>query len=85
MSDSQTKPSIPRKLIVQIVSVVVVLLSLIPCACALVNIGPTIKYSQQTGTNYSLNFLLPLLVAVVIFGIGLLTLIITFVYSRKRE
>jgi hypothetical protein len=85
MIDSREKPLVYCKLIAQVLSIVAILFSILPCLCGLVNIGPTIEYSQQTGTNYSLHYLLPCFAAFVIFGLGCVVLIATIVYRPKKE
>jgi hypothetical protein len=60
-----------------------ILFSCVPFICGLANIAPTLEYSRQTGTNYSLNYLFPLLIAGIIFSIGFLLVIVPVIRNRK--
>jgi hypothetical protein len=73
------------RVLVRILAVAAMLFSAVLCLCALVNIAPTLEYFQQTGTNYLLNILLPLLVALVLFGLGSLVLVATLAHDPGRD
>lgn len=73
------------KLAGRMLGVIIILFSCLPCSYGLISIRPTIEYSQLTGTNYSLNVILPLLIAGGVSTIGILLVIATFVNRPKKN
>jgi hypothetical protein len=84
MSNSQNQPLTLRTKLLFIIGVVIVAFSCVPFLFGLMNIAPTIEYSQQTGVNYSLNYILPFFVAVVIFVVGFSIVMGAIILRRRR-
>jgi hypothetical protein len=61
------------------VGLILILLSIIPCLCTLVNAAPTVQYSIQTGQSHALQIVLPLLVAALLNGLGVAALLISVI------
>jgi VIT1/CCC1 family predicted Fe2+/Mn2+ transporter len=67
----------PIKRTLQIISAVSLALSALPCILAFVNIPSAIQFAVQTGGNAALQIYIPLVVAGLINGFGLVVLIIS--------
>lgn len=85
MTELREKRSIPWPKVVRMVSLILIGLSILPCLCAFVNVGPTIDYSIEQGKNYALNLYLPLCAATILNGLGIVGLIIClFVWKDEQ-
>lgn len=86
MSQSRKKrPLSLRRHVLIIIGVTVMLFSCCPLIFGLMNVAPTIEYAQHTGTNYSLNYIAPILLAVWIFFGGLIMLLVAFYWKQPAD
>jgi hypothetical protein len=76
-SDSPSHSSLKR--VLQFAGLILILLSIIPCLCTLVNVAPTIQFSIETGQSHALQIVLPLLAAAVLNGLGVAALLISLI------
>jgi Na+-driven multidrug efflux pump len=77
MAIASEKNRRPIKHVLQTISAVSLALSALPCILALVNIPPVIEFAVQTGGNAALQIYIPLVLAGLINGFGLVVLIIS--------
>ena len=84
MSSPQKQSLSWRRHLLIIIGVTVMFFSCCPLMFGLMNVAPTIEYSQQTGANYPQNYLIPIFLAVWIFFGGFLMLLVVF-YWRRYE
>lgn len=77
MAINREKNRPPVKRTLQIISAVSIALSALPCILALVNISSVIQFAVQTGGNAALQIYIPLFLAGLVNGFGLIVLIIS--------
>jgi len=65
-------------------SIIIMLLSCLPCMYGLFSFRPMIEYSQLTGRNHALIVILPLFVALVMLAGGVLLLLATILYRPQK-
>ncbi|RPI95049.1 MAG: hypothetical protein EHM40_04435 [Chloroflexi bacterium] len=83
MTIDKDKTRIPNKRRLQIVSVVLIALSALPCMLTLINIPPVIQFAIQTGGDAALQIYIPLVLAALINGLGLVMLIVSLALKEK--
>jgi len=83
MAIDKEKKRIPIERVLQIVSAVLIALSALLCMLTLINIPPVIQFAIQTGGDAALQIYIPLVLAALINGLGLVMLIVSFALKEK--
>ncbi len=74
----------PIKRVLHILGIVLIAISAFPCLLAFINIPPVIQYAIQNGNNAALQIYIPLVIAGVINGLGLIALVVSLLLKEKR-
>jgi hypothetical protein len=83
MTIDNEKKRIQNKRVLQIVSAVLIALSALPCVLTLINIPSVIQFAIQTGGDAALQIYIPLVLAALINGLGLVMLIISLALKEN--
>jgi hypothetical protein len=83
MTIHKEKNRTPIKHVLRTLSAVLLALSALPCLLAFMNIPSVIEFAIQTGGNAALQIYIPLGLAALINGIGVVILIVSF--AGKEE
>lgn len=75
---AKEKQKSSSKRVLQIISAVLLALSALPCMLAFINISPVIQFAIQTGGDSALQIYIPLALAGLINGLGVVLFIISF-------
>jgi len=77
MAIDKEKKRIPIERVLQIVSAVLIALSALLCMLTLINIPPVIQFAIQTGGDAALQIYIPLVLAGLINGLGVVLFIVS--------
>jgi hypothetical protein len=77
MTIAKEKKRSSSKRVLQIISAVLLALSVLPCMLAFMNIPPVIQFAIQTGGDAALQIYIPLVLAGLINGLGVVLFIVS--------
>jgi hypothetical protein len=77
MTIAKEKKRSSSKRVLQIISAVLLALSALPCMLAFINIPPVIQFAIQTGGDGALQIYIPLVLAGLINGLGVILFIVS--------
>lgn len=83
MTINREKNRTPIKHVLRTLSAVLLALSALPCLLAFVNISPVIEFAIQTGGNAALQIYIPLGLAALLNGVGVVLLIVSLASQEK--
>jgi hypothetical protein len=85
MTKDKTRKKSPMKRVFLIIGIIFIVLSGIPCLITLINIPPVIQYAIQKDGNAALQIYIPLVLAGFINGLGLISLVVSFVIKERSH
>jgi hypothetical protein len=77
MMIAKEKKKSSNKRVLQIISAVLLALSALPCLLAFINIPPVIQFAIQTGGDAALQIYIPLVLAGLINGLGVILFMVS--------
>ncbi len=83
MNKPGKRRNFPFSKILQICGVLLIAFSACPCLWVMGSVSPVVQYAVETGGNAALQISIPLGLAALINGVGLITLVISLIIKDK--